>query len=182
MNFEYFYPQSPLRVVNDARFTQPPPELRSSCQVLADAFDGFEILCIEAFDEDTAHDEKDTFRERRDKFLDVLQKDRRDTEEDEELSQVELKAREAVSTAARIHFRACAYRIQHDDEVNAEDMRKLCDLLRSIDLRFWKVAYYVYMWMYVYELESSRCRANSNLDSLPQLRLHMVILNSVRTL
>ncbi|KAF2651710.1 hypothetical protein K491DRAFT_84284 [Lophiostoma macrostomum CBS 122681] len=145
--FEYFYPQSPLRVVNDARFTQPPTELRSSFQVLADAFDGFEMLCIETFDEDTANAEANTFQERREKFLEVLHQKGTGADEDAEFPLVELKARDAVSTAARIHFRACAYRIQHNEDVNEEDMRRLRRLLRSIDPRFWKVGYYVYMWI-----------------------------------
>lgn len=141
--FEYFYPQSPLRVVNDAGFARPPSELQTSFEILKDAFDGLEMLCIEAFDPETAKDEAEVFKLRREKFWKRLTRD----ESEEAPSTEKGKVEDAIRLAAKIHYRACVYRIQHDDEVNVEDMKKLHTIIRKIDLSFWKVAQHVYLWM-----------------------------------
>ena len=147
--FEFFYPESPLRIINNDRFTLVPIELRSCTSVLADAFEGFEMLCIEAFDEDTARDQHQEFRSRKNKFFENWVLCQTGLEADEELSLVEKKAQEVILLAARIHFRACACKVQHEDERNEDDMRRIHDLIRTIDSRFWRSAHYVYLWMYV---------------------------------
>lgn len=145
-HLDNWYPQSPLRVLNDAGFARPIPELQSSFETLKDAFDAFEMLCIEAFDPDTAAEEAAPFKGRRDKFWTHLEK-RLPANGDEISSTAKGRVEEAIHLAARIHFRAVAFRIQHNDVVNIKDMKRLYTVIRKLDLGYWKVAHYVYLWM-----------------------------------
>ena len=141
-----WYPQSPLRVLNDTAFLRPTLELQSSFDILGDAFDCFEMLCIEAFDSDTAMDEAETFKVRRDKVCARLAKiEEQELERPPQTSKG--KAERAIRIAAKIHFRATAFRIQHEDEVNTEDLKILYALMRKIEPALWKAAHYVYLWV-----------------------------------
>ncbi|KAF2874014.1 hypothetical protein BDV95DRAFT_565234 [Massariosphaeria phaeospora] len=145
-HIERWYPQSPLRVLNDSDFARDIPVLQSSFCILKDAFDNLEMLCIEAFDTDTATEESDVFKSRRENFwARIMQAP--ETGPDQIPPTTEKKVELAVRLAARIHFRATASRTQHDDAVNADDMVQLHAVLRKIDLGFWKVAHYVYLWI-----------------------------------
>lgn len=140
---ECWYPQSPLRVLNDTGFLRPTLEPQSSFEILNDAFDSFEMLCIEAFDPETASDEAEIFQNRLDKIWTRLEKCEGNTSDEVPLTNRE-RAEHAIRVAARIHFRAVTLKIQHEDEVNRNDLMTLHGILRKIDLRFWKVAHYVY--------------------------------------
>jgi hypothetical protein len=144
---EHWYPQSPLRILNDAGFVRPIAELQSSFGRVKDAFEAFEMLCVEAFDPDTASNEKDSFKLRRGKFWIGLLANEEDASRDDIPLTPKAKVEEAVLLAARIHFRAVILRIPHDDSVNEKDMKRLYAVIRAIDLKFWKVAHYVYLWM-----------------------------------
>ncbi|KAF2119902.1 hypothetical protein BDV96DRAFT_641773 [Lophiotrema nucula] len=144
---EPFYPQSPLRVIDTANFDGLDPQLQSSFQVLKDAFDGLEMLCIEAFDPDTAADEAAAFKIRRDAFWTRLQQSEKRDDTDEVPGALEKRVEEAVRLAATIHFRAVALRIQHGDEANATTIKRLHMLVRKIDRTFWKIAPYTYLWI-----------------------------------
>ncbi|KAF2683627.1 hypothetical protein K458DRAFT_367899 [Lentithecium fluviatile CBS 122367] len=145
-NIENWYPQSPLRVLNDAEFVRPITELQSSFNVLKDAFDAFEMMCIEAFDADTAAEETQPFRLRREQFWARLRIGNGDSSH-EIPSTTEVKVEKAVLLTARIHLRAVTMRVQHEDDLNADDMKRLFAIIREIDLKFWKVAHYVYLWI-----------------------------------
>lgn len=147
ISLENWYPQSPLRVLNDAGFARPIPELRFSFEILKDAFDAFEMLCVEAFDPDTASEEAPLFKVRREKYWMRLTSREDDSPSEHIPSSTGGKIEKAIHLAAKIHFRAVASRIQHDDEANAGDMKRLHAIIRKIDLGFWKVAHYVYLWM-----------------------------------
>lgn len=141
-----WYPQSPLHVMNDTGFLRPTLEPQSSFEILKDAFDVFEMMCIEAFDKETASDEAEAFKIRRDKTWARLV----ECEEsmNEELpSTTKEKAEYAIGVAARIHYRAVVGRVQHEDEANTEDLMRLHDIVREIPPGFWKVAHYVYVWV-----------------------------------
>lgn len=145
-NIQNWYPQSPLRIINDGVFVQPIMELQASFGTLKDAFEAFEILCIEAFDPETARAEAARFKLRREKFLTRLR--HRDSGANDEIPPTANgKAEEAIHLAAKIHLRAVAFRMQHDDEANVSDMKRLHAVIRRIDLGFWKTAHYVYLWM-----------------------------------
>ncbi|KAF1996354.1 hypothetical protein P154DRAFT_321462 [Amniculicola lignicola CBS 123094] len=143
---EQFYPQSPLRIVNDVGLFRPHTELESSVEILKDAFDGFEMLCLEVFDPTKAAEDEEISRFRRDKSFSRLRPSSVTFGNELPSSALE-KAEEAIRLAARIHFRAVALRMPHDDEVNVEDMTRLHTVLRNMDMQFWKVAHYVYLWI-----------------------------------
>ncbi|KAJ4360289.1 uncharacterized protein N0V89_000850 [Didymosphaeria variabile] len=145
-----YFPHSPLRVVNTPEFNGKVPieELRTSLDVLRDAFDGFEMLCVEAFDPETAAFEAPRFRLRRDKFWARLQA--YDTTETEPWTlTTEGKVKEAIRIAGTIHYCAVVSLIQHDDELNSHFVDRLLEILKSLQLDFWKTAPYLYLWMYV---------------------------------
>jgi hypothetical protein len=145
-NNEKWYPQSPLRVLNDATFERPIAELQSSFELLKDAFDAFEMLCIEAFDPDTALEEAHSLKFRREKIWAHLVAENSDASGDDSVKS-DNDIEEAVLLAARIHFRAVAMRLHHHDDANAADMMRLFSVIRKVDLGLWKMAHYVYLWM-----------------------------------
>jgi len=105
------------------------------------------MLCVDAFDPDTAAEEMENLKLHREKcWTDLGAKDE-DAVNDEIPPTLSSKVEEAVLLAARIHFRAVALRVQHDESVNERDMKRLFTVIRAIDLQFWKVAHYVYLWM-----------------------------------
>ena len=147
-NRKTFFPQSPLRVLNGPGFPSsiPVPELRSSIDILRDAFDAFEMLCVEVFDPGTAAREASRFKFRREKFWMRMQ--RHDSAEDEGIPPtMEGKAQEAIELAGKIHFSAVVSRIQHEDEINTTYVTRLHNVLKKLSLNFWKPAPYVYIWM-----------------------------------
>jgi len=103
-------------------------------------------MCIEAFDKETASDEAEAFKIRRDKTWARLERCEESVSEELPLTNKE-KAEYAIRVAARIHYRAVVGRVQHEDEVNTEDLMRLHGTVRKIALGFWKVASYVYLWM-----------------------------------
>jgi hypothetical protein len=143
---ENWYPQSPLHVMNDISFLRLTLEPQSSFEILKDAFDVFEMMCIEAFDKETASDEAEAFKIRRDKTWARLEQCEESVSE-ELLPTNKEKAEYAIRVAARIHYRAVVERMQHEDKVNTDDLMRLYDIVRKIALGFWKVARYVYLWM-----------------------------------
>jgi hypothetical protein len=146
IGYEHFYPQSPLRIVNDSKFLDLAEEVKSSTYILRDAFNNFDTLCTEAFDSSTVADKTETFRTRRDISWKLLTQEakkgstRPTTYRD--------KVKEIIRLTAQIHFRACALGVPHDNELNWENMRKIHGLIREVHFRFWKVAHYVYIWVY----------------------------------
>ncbi|KAJ4288429.1 hypothetical protein N0V90_011664 [Kalmusia sp. IMI 367209] len=145
-----FFPHSPLRVVNHPGFTASVsiPELRFSLDMLRDAFDGFEMLCVEVFDAETASREAPQLRVRREKYWARLQAQDSSTSETIPPT-TEGKVQEAIRVAGTIHFCAVVSRIQHDDELNTPNAQRLHDVLKKLRLDFWKTAPYLYLWMYV---------------------------------
>lgn len=145
-----YFPHSPLRVVNNpgVNATVTIEELRSSLDVLRDAFDGFEMLCIEVFDPGKATNEAPRFRYRRDKFWTRLQACNISETEPSELT-TEGKVKEAIRIAGVIHCCAVVSQIQHDDELNTQYVSRLHEVLKKLQLDFWKTAPYLYLWMYV---------------------------------
>jgi hypothetical protein len=143
-----WYPQSPLHVMNDTGFLRPSLEPQASFEILKDAFDVFEMMCIRAFDPETAADEAEVFKKRRHKIWARLEEFRENTRMNEELpSTNKEKAEYAIRVAASIHYRAVVGRVQHEDRANTEDLMRLYDIVRKINLGFWKVAHYVYLWV-----------------------------------
>jgi hypothetical protein len=145
-----YFPHSPLRVVDNLGFnaTVSIEELRSSLDVLRDAFDGFEMLCVEVFDPKTANNEMLRFRHRREGFWVRLQAC--DTSEIEPSDlMTEGKVKEAIRIAGTIHCCAVVSQIRHDDELNTQFVCRLHDVLKKLPLDFWRTAPYLYLWMYV---------------------------------
>ncbi|KAL5378480.1 hypothetical protein DPSP01_009062 [Paraphaeosphaeria sporulosa] len=143
-----YFPHSPLRVANNPGFnaTVSIEELRSSLDVLRDAFDGLEMLCIEVFDPNTATTEGLRFRHRRDKFWTRLQaRDISETEPNELTT--EGKVKEAIRLTGTIHCCAVVSQIQHDDELNMQYVLRLHEVLKKLQLDFWKTAPYLYLWI-----------------------------------
>lgn len=147
INVEKWYPQSPLRILNDAAFLRPIPELRSSFELLKDAFDAFEMLCLEAFDQEAVAAESESFQICRGSYWIKLDIEKSATERDEISPIMEDRIEESVRLAARIHYRAVVLRIQHNDTSNEQDMKRLFVITRKIDPVAWRVAHYVYLWM-----------------------------------
>ena len=145
-NIEQQYSQSPLRIVNDAGFVRPITALQSSFGTLKYAFNAFEMLCVEAFDDETAICEADNFGLRRTKYWTILSTEQNAGSDEMPLT-VEDRVERAVHLAAKIHLRAVALRKQHDDCINEKDMKRLVDVLREIDAKFWTAAHYVHVWM-----------------------------------
>lgn len=124
-------------------------ELRSSLDVLREAFDVLEMLCMEAFHPDLAAKEAVRFRLRRDKAWARLQA--YDTSDaDTSALTTEGKIKEAVRIAGMVHCCAVVFQIQHDDESNQQPVGRLQAILKSLQLDFWKTAPYLYLWMYVH--------------------------------
>ncbi|KAF2641834.1 hypothetical protein P280DRAFT_516856 [Massarina eburnea CBS 473.64] len=144
--FDTWFRNSPLRSLNDAAFVAPIPELRSSFGVLKDAFDGFEMLCTQVFDPDTASGEANSFKLRYEAIWARLQRGD-DASASGMPTSTTGKVEEAVRLTARIHFRAVVEKIRHDDEINTDDVKKLHAITRRIDLGFFKVAPYVFLWI-----------------------------------
>ncbi|KAF2726758.1 hypothetical protein EJ04DRAFT_570977 [Polyplosphaeria fusca] len=140
---EYFYPQSPLRIINDCASPPMKPELQLRFELVKYAFDAFEMLCIEAFDPDTAAEDAKDFQVRRDAFWDMLMRDEREEIPSNKLDKVQ----EAIRLACKIHFRAVVLRTQHEDARNENDTKKLHEVIRMIDNSFWKVGHYIYVWI-----------------------------------
>ncbi|KAF2194566.1 hypothetical protein K469DRAFT_706035 [Zopfia rhizophila CBS 207.26] len=143
---EYCCSQSPLRVVNDDGFFRPDSQLKADSEILKDAFNGTEMICIEALHPETAADEAEFFNIRRDKFWNRLTRGEPTTTEDVS-PLVKDKVVESIRLAGKIHFRAVAMRIQHDDQINTEDMKRLHMIIRKVDYGSWKIAHYVYLWI-----------------------------------
>ncbi|PVI04800.1 hypothetical protein DM02DRAFT_651241 [Periconia macrospinosa] len=145
-NLDDDYPQSPLRYLNGGQYEGSILELPYCTEVLKDAFDVFEMLCIEAFDADTAADAAYLFQVRQEQAWGRLQT----TMEAEYITKSECaegKMAEAILLAAVIHFRAVAFRIQHSDSVNTEDMKRLYSAMRAVRNDYWEEASYVYLWI-----------------------------------
>ena len=143
---ENWYPQSPLRVMNDGGFTRIDVELQGSFEILRDAFQLFEMLCVEVYDEQTGVDQAEAFGAHRNMAWAKMVREEESMNEDI-LSSPRSKAEGAIVLAAKIHFRAVVMRTPHHEVANVRDMKKLEGLLRGIDLGFWKIAHYVYLWM-----------------------------------
>ena len=141
----YLYPHSPLRVVNDICFAHPGPNWNSSFEILKDSFDATEMICLEAFDPITAADENDYFRQRRDEIWTCI------TRAERSALGLSVNPKEMVTEvirlAARIHYRATALRIQHEESENTDDMRNIHSLIERIAIMSWKDSYFVYLWM-----------------------------------
>ncbi|KAF1952125.1 hypothetical protein CC80DRAFT_508183 [Byssothecium circinans] len=140
------FSQSPLRVLNDAFCAVSVPELSSSSDTLKDAFDAFEMMCIEAFDPDIALDEAFSFKSRYEGIWARLRLGD-DNERREVPVSTKDKVKEAIHLTAKMHFRAVVLKIQHEEDINTEDMKKLHATTRSIPLWFFKVAPYVFLWI-----------------------------------
>ena len=145
-----FFPHSPLRVANDPAFHAAVPifELRSSLDVLRDAFDGFEMLCVETVNPETVPNRVLRFKSRQEKIWARLQT-RGDPEKDPIPSTIVGQVQEAILTAATIHFGVVVSKIQHDDLSNTVNVHRLHNLLKKLPLDFWKTAPYLYLWMCV---------------------------------
>jgi hypothetical protein len=146
---EPVYQHSPLRTVDVGRCPGLPPDLRSSFDTLNDAWEGFEMVCSESLDMGLGVNEVATLRVRRESFWKRLVETEIILDQEGSFLPPERKTKLAILYASKIHYRACALKIRHDDPVNEEDMRKLHDVIRKIDAGFWRVAHYVYLWMQV---------------------------------
>jgi hypothetical protein len=144
---EYLHRQSPLRIDNPYKVFCPPQELKASFDIFRNAFHAFDMLCIEVLEPARAKREADSMELRREATWARLIK----PEEDGLEPPITPKAcvDEAIRISAKIHFRATAMRIPHNDPVNTADLKRLYTLLRQIDTGFWKVAHYSYLWMCV---------------------------------
>lgn len=114
--------------------------------MLRDAFDIFDMLCIESFDADRADKEAAQMQHRRQRSWARLQAQDNSETEVTSLS-TEEKVHEAIRVAGIIHFYAVVSHTQYDDEVNMQNAQRLHDVLKKLRLDFWKTAPYLYLWM-----------------------------------
>jgi hypothetical protein len=142
-----WYRQSPLRVIDDDSFEGLVPELQSCFDTLRDAFNGFEMFCIDAFAPDIGSEEAASLKKTYLKGIWTRLQCRRELTNTERPLSIKDAVEEAVLLAAKIHFRAVGLKIEHDDQRNTQDMKKLHAVTRKIPLGFWKTAIYVYLWM-----------------------------------
>lgn len=133
--------QSPLRFLNSGKYKGMISELPACTKILKDAFDVFEMLCIDTCDAETAADAAHLFHIRREEAWGRLQLSLEDGKREQK------RMTEAIIIAAAIHFRAVVFRIQHSDNINVDDMRRLHAIIKATDYQYWKNAGYVYLWM-----------------------------------
>jgi hypothetical protein len=112
-----------------------------------DAFEGTEMLYTESiFVESHTAVETFSFQNRRKKIAERLAAIK-PLDTDRDYVNVKEQVEEAARLAAKIHYRATALRIRHEDPVNAPDMRALHAVLQKVDMRIWRAAKYIYLWM-----------------------------------
>lgn len=145
-----YFPHSPLRVVShrDARATVPIPELRSSLDILRDAFDFFEIICNEVVNSRATANEASQIRYRQEKSWARLQTHSKFATDPIPPSTQD-KVEEAIKIAGKIHFNAVVSRVQHEDALNTVCVKRLHVVLQTLRLDFWTAAPYLYLWVYV---------------------------------
>ncbi|CAI6336425.1 unnamed protein product [Periconia digitata] len=147
-SLESDHPQSPLRILNSGSLHETVgPHLESLAEVLVDAFDAFEIMCIRTFDPDTAADASCLFQAREAEAWCRLQ-DMRNTKSQTSVSKsADDDIWEAVTFAAVIHFRAVALQIAHSDAVNAAELERLYTATTAIAHDCWDKESYIYLWI-----------------------------------
>ncbi|OCL02811.1 hypothetical protein AOQ84DRAFT_168442 [Glonium stellatum] len=162
---------SPLQLREDIETINARDGLRREVHVaLMDAFEGTEMLYTETiFVKSETAVETLSFQNRRRKIGERLAAIK-PLNFDKDYINIKDLVEEAARLAANIHYRAVALRIRHEDPINTPCMRTLSAVLQKIDMRIWKAAKYVYLWI----LLTGAAASNGHPDERPLFMIQLI--------